>query len=528
MSLDPGELLNNRYKIVAQLGQGGFATVYRGEDTILKTNCAIKENLDYWEEAQRQFEREALILAGLRHPSLPRVTDYFIMPGQGQYLVMDFVEGYDLQTILDRVGKPLAEKQVLTWIDQICDALAYLHSQNPPIIHRDVKPANIKITPSGKAMLVDFGIAKTVEVNIKTTIGAQAVTPGYSPIEQYGQDAGKHVRTDTRADIYALGATLYTILTTHVPPESVARVMGTPLPAPRQLNSKIPTHLEQVILHAMELLATDRYATVGEFREALKKPHAITQLAQPGAGQISTAADVEAPGARRTGRPDPMPAARPIITRVLPTSRRSAVNVDWVTIPAGEFLSGEEGKRVYLPEYQISKYPITNLQYKLFLDARPQHTAPAHWKGREFPMGKARHPVTGVRLPDAISFCEWIGCRLPTEEEWEKAARGTDRRTYPWGEAWEDGKYCNNWDAKIGGTTSIDRFPEGVSPYGVWDMAGNVWEWTSTDYQGPFMHILRGGSWRLFSRFAVRISQRDYLMLDDARDDLGFRCTRSR
>ena len=167
MSLKPGEVINNRYRIVQRLGQGGFAKVYKAEDLSLKTFCAIKENREVWEAAQRQFELEARMLAGLRHANLPRVTDFFVIPAQAQYLVMDYVGGYDLQTVLDRVSKPLAEKQVLKWMDQIFDALIYLHSQKLPIIHRDVKPANIKISPSDKAILVDFGIAKLYQTDFK-------------------------------------------------------------------------------------------------------------------------------------------------------------------------------------------------------------------------------------------------------------------------------------------------------------------------------------------------------------------------
>ncbi|MBN2549857.1 MAG: SUMF1/EgtB/PvdO family nonheme iron enzyme [Anaerolineales bacterium] len=533
MTLRVGDVLNNRYRVVKRLGQGGFGAVYRADDLILKTTCAIKENLDYWDEAQRQFEREAQILAGMRHPNLPRVTDFFTLPAQGQYLVMDFVEGYDLQTILNRVGQPLLESQVLIWIDQVCDALIYLHSQSPPIIHRDIKPANIRITPTNQAMLVDFGLAKAYDPDTKTILGAQAVTAGYSPVEQYGQEGGEHIRTDARTDIYALGATLYTLLTNQLPPESIARVMGTPLPRARQLNPKISPQVDEAILRAMGLMAADRYAHVSELRRALKRTRVIEPPKFPGAEATSPqlTTNGSAPSAAAVPsqpvKPRTMPGAAPIATRILPTSRRSAAKIEWVKIPAGEFIFGEDGKKISLPAFQIARFPVTNLQYRLFLDARPLHPAPSHWKGRDFPMGKARYPVVGVSFYDAMAFCEWMNCRLPTEEEWEKAARGSDGRTYPWGEAWEDGKYCNNWDAGVGGTTSVDRFSLGISPYGVWDMVGNVWEWTGSENQGPYMHVLRGGSWRLFSRFAVQVTRRDWHTLDDSRDDLGFRCARN-
>lgn len=177
MALRTGQILNNRYRIVNLLGQGGFGAVYRAWDMNMDRPRAVKENLDVSPEAQRQFKIEAQILDQITHQNLPKVIDHFVIPGQGQYLVMEFVEGQDLQEMLEKHGRPLHEIQVIPWIEQVCDALSYLHNQNPPIIHRDIKPANIKITPEGKAMLVDFGIAKVYDPVLSTTLGARAVTP---------------------------------------------------------------------------------------------------------------------------------------------------------------------------------------------------------------------------------------------------------------------------------------------------------------------------------------------------------------
>ena len=267
MALETGQVLNNRYRIVKLLGQGGFGAVYRAWDVSLNHTCALKENLDASPQSQQQFGREANILANLDHPNLPRVTDYFFLPDRGQYLVMDYVEGEDLQAMLKRLGGALPEAQALQWITQICDAIFYLHSHNPRVIHRDIKPANIKITPEGKAMLVDFGIAKVYDPNLKTTIGARAVTPGYSPPEQYGQ-----ATTDVRSDIYALGATFYTLLTNRIPIESVVRYSGTTLPLPRSINPAITLDTERVILRAMGLSPDQRYQTATELKMALVSP----------------------------------------------------------------------------------------------------------------------------------------------------------------------------------------------------------------------------------------------------------------
>ena len=264
MTLHSGDIVQNRYRIVRLLGQGGFGAVYRAWDTSLNIPCALKENLEVSPEAARQFAREATLLANLHHPNLPRVTDHFSIPGQGQYLVMDLVEGEDLSAMLGHLGHPLAETDALRWTGQVCDALTHMHAQNPPVIHRDIKPKNIIITPQGRAMLVDFGIAKIYDPRLPTTTGARAVSPGYSPPEQYG--TGK---TDARTDVYALGATLYAILTEQEPTESVQRSIGTPLFPPRRLNSAIQPKTELLILKAMELSAGDRFQSTRELKTAL-------------------------------------------------------------------------------------------------------------------------------------------------------------------------------------------------------------------------------------------------------------------
>ena len=274
MPLFIGQILNNRYQIDALLGQGGMGAVYRATDSRLNIVVAIKENLDASPSAQSQFSHEAQIAARLSHPNLPRVSDYFFIPGQGQYLVMDYIEGEDLESMSNRLGL-LPERYVLRWILQVCDALEYLHQQNPPVIHRDIKPANIKIRPNGQAVLVDFGIAKVYDPTMSTTLGAKAVTPGYSPIEQYG---GRP--TDARSDIYSLGATLYRLLTGQTLPESVQLASAeSSFTLPRQLNPQINPTTEQAILKAIELATSRRFQSAAELRSALigQRTHLVEQ-----------------------------------------------------------------------------------------------------------------------------------------------------------------------------------------------------------------------------------------------------------
>ena len=266
MPLHQSQVLYNRYRIVKLLGQGGFGAVYRAWDINLKKACAVKENLDTSPEAQRQFAREATILANLSHPNLPRVTDHFSIPGQGQYLVMDYVEGEDIESLLQRQGT-VPPDQAIRWVSQVADALKYLHTQQPPVLHRDLKPANIRVTPEGQAMLVDFGLVKVYDPNLRTTLGARAVTPGYSPPEQYGQG-----KTDPRTDIYALGATLYTMLTGQRPPESVQRMSLDTITSVHQVNVQISPQLSQAVARAMSLNPSQRYRSAAEFQAALTPP----------------------------------------------------------------------------------------------------------------------------------------------------------------------------------------------------------------------------------------------------------------
>lgn len=497
MPLANGQTVQNRYRIVKLIGQGGFGAVYRAWDLRLSAPCALKENLDSSAEAQRQFTREASILANLRHPNLPRVIDYFSVAGQGQYLVMDFIEGESLAEKAQRNG-PLPEAQAVAWISQICAALTYLHSQNPPIIHRDVKPDNITITSANQAILVDFGAFKVYAPHLKTTLAARVVSPGYAPIEQYGMGA-----TDARTDVYAVGAVLYTILSGQEPPESIARLVGTPLPDLLSLNPHLRHTLAQTISRAMGIMPDQRPPTIAELQAALlgQSPPLSPTLTAPQSGEI---------GVYAAGSPDP----------------QNPAGIEWVEIPAGEFLFGDKKERHYIRKaYKIGKYPVTNAQYKRFLDANPQHPAPAEWdkQKREYAAGKTNHPVVNVSWDDAQAFCRWANCRLPSETEWEKAARGTDGRIYPWGNDWVSGKYCNSAEARLGGTTPVNDFPAGVSSYKVWDMSGNVWEWTGSSYDYK-TKVVRGGAWVHNAEF-VRAANRNYFApADRSLNIIGFRC----
>jgi formylglycine-generating enzyme required for sulfatase activity len=658
MPLKVGQVLNNRYRVVRLLGQGGFGAVYRAWDILLEHACAVKENLDTSPAAQQQFLTEAKILAGLAHPNLPRVTDTFFLPHQGQYLVMDFVEGEDLDEILLRVaGHRLPEAQLLPWIRQVCEALEYLHSQTPPIIHRDIKPANIKITPSGRAMLVDFGLAKRYTPGTKTSAGAQAVTEGYSPSEQYGKGV-----TDARSDIYALGATLYHLLTGVEPVESIARTVHDPLVPPRSVNPAISPKTAAAIQHAMRMDPDLRFHSASEFKAALAPVHpvkawlaprvvpltllllavlclaprirtalnqmfpdrsialaspsssptaswtplpsytptnppptpTITLTATPTEPPTPTLFPTSTPTVALTPTEAPAPVATPETTTPQPGERKTSPLDGAVLVhePAGDFWMGsqEDGigaqadekplHQVTLNAFWIDLTEVTNAMFERFVqetgyvtDAerlgtgftlinRGWHELTGvdwrHPQGLESSLdGLDDHPVVLVSWNDAAAYCSWAGRRLPSEAEWEKAGRGwLNGMLYPWGNADLTGSLANFADASLEAdwvdkkvndgwqfTAPVGSYPAGASPYGLLDMAGNVWEWVQDWYDGAYYtnspqinpggpesgskRVMRGGGWS-HDWSALRLATRRSENPDSRSADVGFRCALTR
>lgn len=274
----PGITLRDRYIITRVIGRGGMGSIYLADDNRLSGRiCAIKEVYqgddlpdDLRDQGRDQFYREASVLARLDHPNLPKVSDFFSEDSR-DYLVMDFVPGDDLKSLMDRARRKnefLTLHDVLKWADQIADALEYLHSQDPPVIHRDIKPSNLKLTPNGLIKLVDFGLVKQmVPDEMTVTVIQGRGTAIYTPLEQYGGDTG---HTDPRSDVYAFGATLYHLLTNQPPAEAKQRFLRPQLlTPPSELNPAITPPIEEAILWAMALHPDERPSQVFSFRQAL-------------------------------------------------------------------------------------------------------------------------------------------------------------------------------------------------------------------------------------------------------------------
>ncbi len=552
MPLTPRQTLQNRYRIGALLGQGGMGAVYRAWDTRLDVPVAVKElvpqsglDASTLDRLQQQFVQEAKVLARLRHPHLVNVTDYFEEVGNA-YLVMEFVAGESLAERIAREGA-LDEAQVLTWGQQLLSALAYCHGRQ--VLHRDLKPQNIILTPEGEVMLVDFGLVKLwdpADPYTRTAIRG-AGTPEYAPPEQYDMLRG---HTDARSDIYSLGATLYHALTGLVPPTVTQRIVNPQALRPlRKVRPDLSATTEVALMRALELQPSRRLKSATALAVILSppvpdaspllagppqvKPTKVSPAAAPvyrsrsqripiwewvvamvvvvafltmglsglGGGETPVSPVVAeitvSPEPTATAMPSPTVTPTSVVSTAIVTRTREHDGMVMIYVPAGEFMRGsEEGRNnerpvlpVYVDAFWFDRTEVTNAQWSLCVEAgvcRPSEYA----DDRDY--NAAEQPVVGVSWNDAVAYAAWVGGRLPTEAEWEYAAGGPEAYVYPWGNQAPTCELANYGDC-VGRTALVGSYPEGASWVGALDLAGNVWEWVadwygeypSTGYENP-------------------------------------------
>ncbi len=508
MPLLPGELLHNRYRIVSLLASGAYGAVYRAWDVNDRRDTAVKEYLDPSVEIQKRFRAEARRLAALSHPQLPQVLDHFAL-ANGQYLVSAYIDGVDLQSLLDQYG-PLPSDLIVPWLQAATVPLAYLHGQNR--LHLNIKPANIRLTPSGEVFLVDSGLPG---------LGVRPHIAGYGAPEQQAQgDVGP------AADVYSLGATLYTLLTGKVPPNALSRETGlSDLTPAREVNPDIEPYLSIVAGRAMSLRGDTRYDTADAFGRALERPAGrpvpIVSPMRRAGPELSPAAPAAAPRLtprtrRRLERrslvglsglliivlaviaffalsnfqpgnevqgPEatttlqsaviaaltqlaPTPSATPEpTTPPTPTPQPFITETDsrMIFIPGGTFSIGDDtseqndekpARVVQVDSFYIDETEVTNAAYAQCVGAgvcpRPDRAGATYYNSYFGDPAFDDYPVINVSWYDADAFCRWRGARLPTEAEWEFAAsfdpvEGVKYR-YPWGDSF-DGNRLNFCDA---------------------------------------------------------------------------------
>jgi formylglycine-generating enzyme required for sulfatase activity len=523
--IPPGTMIRS-YRIDSVLGEGGMGVVYRAHDRTEDRFVAVKclhAMLAGDPEIRRRFAREARILRAWTNPYVVTVHD-FIEDDRLLAIVMELVDGPTLGQHLARWrgAMPFAEIRLL--FGCVLEAMQEGHERG--FLHRDLKPDNILVRTTEAGLspkIVDFGIAKIVEGTTYTVTGTLLGTCRYMSPEQV-----QHPEVaDARSDIYSLGVSLFELCTGRVPFTTgnqfalmMAHVREAPV-LPSSLRPDIPPALDRLLLDALSKDPAGRPPSCAVFRERLDE--ALSMFA-------------------------PSPAAE---TRrsTLPPVLRDTHGREMVLVPAGTFLMGPGRRTVHLDAFYVDRAPVTNLDFKTFVDTtgyRP--TDPdadrflRHWKQGAIE-GIERHPVVFVSWFDAQAYASWAGKRLPTEAEWEKSARGADGRKYPWGRE-RPGPARANFGKAHGGTVPVGSFPGGASPYGVLDLAGNVWEWCEDFDDGAFYEngpprnprntrkperdllVMRGGSW-MFEARSLQTTSRTSFAPHTRFAGGGFRCART-
>ena len=533
--------LGDAYAVEGRLGAGGFAVVFLVRDVHLKRKLAVKvlsPDVISSHSVLERFRREAETVAQLSHPHI--VPLHFI--GQKDdliYLVMEAIEGGSLADKLHR-EKQLSIEDAARIFQEVASALAHAHKRG--VVHRDIKPQNVLLdAETGRALVTDFGIARTAEGGSLTATGMVVGTPTYLSPEQVTGEPSDH-----RADIYALGVMMYEMLagqppfTGATPTAVLMKRLGGP-PAPLQsVRSDVPAPLADVV---DACLATDPNERIQNAADIVRSMTGHSPVS--GGHTTSTRLRVTK---RNTDRRLMIAIGAGIViigavAGILATQRSATdlpasagpVDSGMVLIPAGTYMIGDndvESARpahtVVLPAFGISRTEVSVAEYERF---RLDRNLPAPWETRP-PMN---HPVTGVRWAEAQNYCAWHhpdGGRLPTEEEWEAAARGLEGRRYAWGREWRPGAANVNNERR--GPAPVGSYPTGQTPEGVQDLIGNVWEWTSSPYK-PYgnpnappsgRYVIRGGGFSANPTFATAVARAPYDPMTERANlqATGFRC----
>lgn len=664
--LNPGMVLQDRYRITGTLGRGGMGAVYEATDLRFGSVVALKETLVSGVELDKAFEREAKLLNKLRHAALPVVFDYFAN-GQGQFLVMQHIPGDDLAALLDKNGGPFPQEVVIHWAEQLLDVLDYLHTQKPPIIHRDIKPHNLKLTPRGELILLDFGLSKTSAVGATkatTSVSLLGYTPQYASFEQINASG-----TDARSDLYSLAATLYHLLTASPPVDALTRAqqvmngMADPLPRANEINAAVSEQVANALSAAMSMNREQRPINARTLRALLCKedgspcfantvggatitvdlpthmrgqtePRAPEEASEqkashtdPTAAQVTSSTQPRSRGAlalkgglalvvvllivagaflwrnmRASTRPSTT-VGPPIETPAAPGTRApvpgensfrfttvqldangkvvaqevkearfftedlgNGASLDMVAMPAGRYLMGApetEAKQypdespqheVTLPRFYLSKFEVTQAEWravaalpKVNRDLNPE---PARFKGDEL-------PVESISWDEASEFCARLSKKsgrayqLPSESEWEYAARAGSLKAFTFGETVTadlvnlDG--TAPYELAAVGVFRQQTVPVGslgiANAFGLYDIHGNVWEWCAGEYHANYegaptdgsarqsnaevkYRVLRGGGWDSLGVDCRSASRLSYAQAGK-RPNIGFRVAMS-
>lgn len=496
-----GRRISDRYVIEAPIGKGGMGVVYRARDTLMNERVALKflhPHILSSEKGMQLFVQEAQIARRLRHENVVAVHDVSATPEGIMYISMEFLHGHSLRAFLRacRANRRLVDvRLVVSFAAQILAALEYAHRT---VIHRDLKPENVMLLVGERVKVLDFGLAKAFDIEPPQAEGKPTRVVGteaYAAPEQI-----RHHDVDLRADLYAVGLILREMLTLRTPIEEQVEI--------ESLRKDVAPSIIAVVQKAIQEPREDRWQSAGDFRRQLMQ--AFTEAYRQAVHAQAQAA-----------------AGRAVSTEGM------------VLIEGGSFVMGNSSVPDEAPEFEyyvepfyIDIYPVTNRQYGEFLKAtgRP---APKFWGQPQF--SGPDQPVIGVTWDDAMAYANWAGKQLPTEAQWEFAARGRENRKYPWGNKEPDTNIANYGDF-LNIPSLVKMHDEGRTPEGVCDLAGNVYEWTAerflpydpekrkdAEQHGPPLRTVRGGSWHS-PPHELRCSFRKGLFPESQLTTVGFRC----
>lgn len=578
-----GNLLDGRYEIQRSLDRGGMGTVYLAWDRTLERQVVVKiphATLMADRTFRERFLQEIRDLSTHEHPAILSIVDSGSHEGEHgdvPYAVVQYLRGGNLRERITRQGGQQTCEEVLEWLPTIAGALDTVHRNGS--LHRDVKPANILFDGEGHAVLSDFGIATAIgaadpdaptqEVRRElTVVGTFVGSPAYAPPE-----AIDRILTPAY-DQYSLATVVYLALTGELPFSGntneailIAKEKGTPPPIDRRkLKGPLSKAAEKAIRKALARQPEDRFESCTAFAEAFANEAGGAGLALPtrpvalAAVAAAALAAIVAVGLLRidwsgmsssAGDESPVAADLPApVTVQLGSTPEEIDRAIFLCEKGGgsaracarEVFADERLRTVTLPPFELDRTEVTNADFRRFVD-ETGHRTTAEERGYSWDITRCRRctwrtpqagreaadhprdPVVHVSWRDAQIYCRWDGGRLPSEDEWEFAARGQDRRTFPWGDEW-DANRLRDVRAEGLGLEPVGSHPEGATPDGLLDMAGSVWEWTSTESGEGERRIFKGGSWmdRIPAYF------RSAAFSEDAPDfssiSLGFRCAR--
>ncbi|MAT96127.1 MAG: hypothetical protein CL608_03205 [Anaerolineaceae bacterium] len=553
-----GRTIGGRYTIDSLLGRGGMSSVYKAIDPNLQRTVAVKiihPHLSEHPEFVKRFEQEAAAVARLRHPNIMLVHD-FNHDGSIYYIVFEYIAGNPLDKRLKdlkEAGLRLPLEEAIQIMVPLCEAVAYAHERK--MVHRDLKPSNVIINLLGQPILLDFGIAKIVGGGqVHTATGATIGTAAYMAPEQVVGD-----EVDHRADIYSLGVMLYEMACGRPPYEgqSALTVMmkhvNEPLPDIRLFNSNLPDAFNAILEKALAKDPKARFGSAVEMAMALREVGRQMNLGAETAAYTTPPAVRDTP-AKTTPQPEPKKSAdtevKTAVTTppdaterlIVPDQTQEETGRRWlplalggiallaiivaailllpglladlpssqgmVQIPGGTYtigadLSGSqyaEPQQVTLEPFWLDRFEVSNSQYAAFL-AENDVAPPSNWSGETPPVGEDDHPVRGLTWENANDYCAWQNKRLPTEAEWEVAARGAQSLLFPWGDS------QTSVNLPSDNTYASGSIPPNRSSFGVFDMAGNVWEWVDEPYTAvpDGQQVARGGAFDFLKDMAYRL-----------------------